>query len=144
MIHDPDEGLAARLPLKPRPAEPSTRFANLALGLDAAFCNVVGLVFTLTGAFMAEWLGVAGWVATVFGVVVLIWSFVVTLFANRRLSRRRELDFVIKVNVAAIVASLVVLAIPGSMSGAGKAALGVGSAIVGGFVIAQFFARRSL
>jgi hypothetical protein len=144
MSHDPDEGLAARLPLKPRPAEPSTRFANLALGLDAAFCNVVGLVFTLTGAFMADWLGVAGWVATVFGLVVLLWSFVVTLFANRRVSRRREVDFVIKVNVASIVVAVVVLAIPGSMSGAGKATLAAGSAIIAGFVIAQFLARRTL
>lgn len=139
-----DEGLAARLPLKPRTPEPSTRFANLALGLDAAFCNIVGLVFTLTGAFMADWLGVAGWIATLFGVVVLFWSFVVTLFANRRVSRRREVDFVIKVNLGFVVAALIVVAIPDSMSAAGKTMLALGAAAVAGFTVAQYFARRRL
>ncbi|MEM7093197.1 MAG: hypothetical protein AAF567_09365 [Actinomycetota bacterium] len=126
------------------PASTSTRFANLALGLDAAFCNIVGLVFTLTGAFMADWLGVPGWVATVFGVVVLMWSFVVTLFANRRVSRRREVDFVLRVNLAFVVIALVVIVWPGALSDAGRVVLGLGAAIVAAFAVAQFYARRDL
>ena len=128
---------------EPTPVE-STRFANLALGLDAAFCNVVGLVFTLTGAFMSDWLGVAGWIATVFGVVVLLWSFVVTLFANRRVSRAHEVRFVMRINVAFVVFALAVVAWPGALTGSGKAVLGIGAAIVAGFALAQWRALTTL
>lgn len=123
---------------------PATRFANFALGLDAAFCNVVGLVFTLVGAFMSDWLGVAGWIATAFGILVLLWSFVVTLFANRRVSRRSEVDLVLKVNVAWVIAAIAVIAIPGTMSTNGRILLGIGTVFVAGFAVAQLFARRSL
>ena len=122
----------------------STRFANLALGLDAALCNIAGLVFTLTGAFMADWLGVAGWVATLFGVVVLFWSFVVTLFANRKVARRSELEFVAKANLAFVVAAIVVIAIPDTMSAAGKTLLAIAAAVVAVFAAAQLYARRTL
>lgn len=124
--------------------EPATRFANFALGLDAAFCNIVGLVLTLVGAFMSNWLGVAGWVATAFGIIVLLWSFVVTLFANRRVSRRSEVDFVLKVNIAFVIAAIAVIVIPGTMSTNGRILLGIGTVFIAGFAIAQFFARRSL
>ena len=80
---------------------------------------------------MSGWLGVAGWVATVFGVVVLVWSFVVTLFANRKVSRRHEVDLVMKVNIAFVIAAVVVLVVPGTMSGGGKVLLGLGAAHVG-------------
>ena len=136
---------AAPTPSFPRPVElPSTRFANLALGLDAAFCNIVGLVFTLTGAWMADWLGVAGWLATVFGVVVLLWSFVVTLFANRRVSRAHEVRFVMRVNVAFVIGALVVIVLPGTTSSGGRVVLAVGAAIVAGFAVAQAIALRTL
>ena len=121
-----------------------TRFANFALGLDAAFCNVVGLVFTLTGAFMADWLGVNGALATLFGVLVLMWSFVITLFANRRVSRRREVNVTMWFNVAFVIVAVVALAIPGSLSNNGKILLGIGTAIVAGFAVAQAYARRDL
>lgn len=122
----------------------STRFANLAVGLYAAFLNIVGLVFTLTGAFMSEWLGVAGWVATVFGVVALLVSFVVTLFANRKIAKRGEVSFVIKMNLAILAIAIIVLVWPGSMSAAGKTTLVVGAAVVAAFTLAQAFARRGL
>lgn len=132
-----------RLSVPPKP-EPSTRFANMSLGLDALFCNVVGLVFTLTGAFMTDWLGPAGWILTVFGIAILFWSFVVTLYANRRVSRRREVERVLKVNVLMIVGAVIVLAIPDSMTSDGKVLLAVGAAVTAGFAVAQFFARRPL
>jgi MFS family permease len=126
------------------PEEPSTRFANFALGLDAAFCNIVGLVLTLTGSFMSDWLGLAGWIITVFGIVVLLWSFVVTLFANRRVSRRREVDLVLRVNIVFIVLAIVVIALPDTLTTDGRVVLGIGTAIVAGFAVAQFLARRDL
>lgn len=122
----------------------STRSANLALGLDATFCNIVGLVFTLTGAFMSEWLGVAGWLATLFGVVVMLWSFVVTLFANRKIARRREVSFVIKANLVTIAVALLVVVWPGVMTSAGKITVAIGAGIVAIFTVWQLLARRSL
>ena len=126
------------------PEEPSTRFANFALGLDAAFCNIVGLVLTLTGSFMSDWLGPAGWVITVFGVAVLLWSFVVTLFANRRVSRRREVDLVLKANVVFVVVALIVILFTDAFTTDGRVVAGIGTAIVAGFAVAQFLARRDL
>lgn len=126
------------------PLEQPTRFANLALGLDAALCNIAGLVFTLTGAFMADWLGVAGWIATLFGVVILFWSFVVTLFANRRVSRAHEVGFVMKVNIAFVIAAIVIIVIPDTMSGAGKTLMAVAAAVVAAFALAQYLARKRL
>lgn len=126
------------------PEEPSTRFANFALGLDAAFCNIVGLVLTLTGSFMSDWLGPAGWVITVFGVAVLLWSFVVTLFANRRVSRRREVDLVLKANVVFVVVALIVIAFTDVFTTDGRVVAGIGTVIVAAFAVAQFLARRDL
>lgn len=122
----------------------ATRFANLALGLDAALCNVAGLVFTLTGAWMADGLGVPGWAATVFGVALLFWSFTVTLFANRRVARRHEVGFVMWANLGFVVAALVVVAVPGWMTTTGKTLLGAAAIVVGGFALAQWWARRTL
>jgi len=122
----------------------STKFANLALGLDAAYCNLVGLIFVLTGAFMADWLGVPGWLATVAGVVILAWALVVTLYANRKYARRSELDKVIAGNLVWIVLAAIVIAIPGTMSSDGKWLLAIGTLIVVVFVVAQVWARRSL
>ena len=124
--------------------EEPTRFANLALGLQAALWTLGGLVFTLTGAFMADWLGIAGWVATLFGVVVLIWSLMVTLYANRRVTRRDELDRVVRTNVMFIVVAAVIAAIPGAMSGNGRLLLIGGIGIVAAFTVAQLLARRTL
>jgi len=122
----------------------STRFANLAVGLYAAFLNIVGLVFTLTGAFMSEWLGVAGWVATMFGVVALLLSFVVTLFANRKVAKRGEVAFVIKMNLVILAVAVAALVWPGSMSAAGKTTLAIGAGIVAAFTVAQMLAQRGL
>lgn len=122
----------------------STRFANMALGLHATFLNVLGLVFTLTGAFMSDWLGIAGWVGTMFGVVALLWSFVVTLFANRKIARPSELSFVIKANIAMIAIAALVVVLPGVMTSAGKITLAVGAAITALFTVAQLLARRSI
>lgn len=124
--------------------EESTRFANLALGLDAAACNIVGLVFTLTGAFMADWLGVAGWAATVFGVALMLWSFVVTLFANRRVARRSEVLFVVKSNTVFVVAAMIVILIPDTMSSAGKTMLAIAAAVLALFAFAQLLASQGL
>lgn len=93
---------------------------------------------------MADWLGVPGWAATLFGVLVLMWSFVVTLFANRRVSRRREVNVTMWFNVAFVVVAVGVLAIPGSLSNNGKIMLGIGTVIVAAFAIAQAVARRDL
>jgi len=134
-----------RLSVPPQPVgDPPTRFANLALGLDAAFCNIVGLVFTLTGAFMADRLGVAGWVLTLFGVVILFWSFVVTLYANRKVSRRREVERVMRINAVAIVLAVIAMAIPGSMTADGRIVFGALTAATLGFTVAQFLAARTL
>jgi len=122
----------------------TTRFANLALGLNAAYCNVVGLIFILTGAFMADWLGVPGWLATVAGVVILAWALVITLYANRRVARRRELDRVVAGNLVWIALAALVIAIPGTMSSSGKWLLAIGTLVVVVCVIAQVGARRSL
>lgn len=127
-----------------KPTQQPTRFANLALGLDAAFCNVVGLVFTLTGGFMSNWLGVPGIVATGTGIVILGWALVVTLYANRRVTRRHELDRVIAVNGVAILASLAAVVIPSSLTTGGRWLVGIGGVLVLGFVIAQLAARRTL
>lgn len=134
-----------RLSTPPQPVgDPPTPFANMALGLDAAFCNIVGLVFTLTGAFMADRLGIAGWILTVFGVVVLFWSFLVTLYANRRVARRREVERIAKVNTVAIVIAAVLIAIPDTMSRDGKVVFGALTLATLGFTIAQFMASRGL
>ncbi len=134
-----------RLSTPPQPVgDPPTRFANMALGLYATLCNIVGLVFTLTGAFMSEWLGVAGWILTVFGVLVLSWSFVVTLYANRRVSRRPELERVIKINVVLIVVAVVVIVLPDTMTADGRIMFGALAAATLGFTIAQYLASRTL
>ena len=124
--------------------EEPTRFANLALGLQAALWTLGGLIFTLTGAFMADWLGVAGWVATLFGVVVLIWSLMITLYANRRVTRRDELDRVVRMNAAFVIAAGVIVAFPSAMSDNGRWLLVAGIAIVAIFIAAQLLARRTL
>lgn len=122
----------------------STKFANLAIGLDAAFCNVVGLIFVLTGAFMSDWLGVPGWVGTVFGIVVLAWALMVTLYANRRYAKRSEVDRVLKGNLVWIALAIIVILIPGAMSSSGKWLVAIGAAITAAFAVAQFMARGSL
>jgi len=128
----------------PPPAEPSTRFANMSLGLNATFCNVVGLVFTLIGAFLADRLGAAGWILTVFGVVVLLWSFMITLYANRRVAKAHEVMRIIKINAVIIALGVLVLALPDSMTSDGKILLAIWTAVTAGFTIAQFFAHKSL
>lgn len=135
----------ARLSVPPQPVgEPPTRFANLALGLDAAFCNIVGLVFTLTGAFMADRLGIAGWILTLFGVIVLLWSFVVTLYANRRVSRPHEIERVLRVNLVVVVVTVVLLVLPDTMSADGRIVFGGFALFTLGFAVAQFLAKRRL
>ncbi|GEM_PF-937642 len=124
--------------------EPATRFANMALGLYATLCNVVGLVFTLTGAFMSEWLGVSGTILTIFGVAVLLWSFMVTLYANRRVSRRREVQKVIKINVVLMVLALVSIVLSGGMTSDGRALFGLLTLATAGFTAAQYSASRTL
>lgn len=134
-----------RLSVPAQPAgEPPTRFANMALGLDAAFCNIVGLVFTLTGAFMADRLGAAGWILTLFGVVVLLWSFMVTLYANRRVSRPNEVARIMRINLVVVGLGIVVLLIPDSMTRDGKIVLAAWTLFTLGFAIAQFFAHKGL
>ena len=134
-----------RLSVPRQPAgEPPTRFAKLALGLNATFCNIVGLVFTLIGAFLADRLGAAGWVLTLFGVSVLLWSFMVTLYANRKVARRHEVGRVIRINVVILALSVLVLVWPGSMTNDGKIVLAVWTAVTAGFTIAQILAQRGL
>ncbi len=134
-----------RLSMPPQPVgDPPTRFANMALGLYATLCNIVGLVFTLTGAFMSEWLGVAGWILTVFGVLVLLWSFMVTLYANRRVSRRHEVGRVIKINLVLIVFALAMMAISSGMTSDGRIMFGALTASTAAFTVAQFLAQRAL
>ncbi len=143
----PEEPLHTRRRLSTPPqqaGEPTTRFANMSLGLNATFCNIVGLVFTLIGAFLSERLGAAGWILTVFGVVALLWSFMITLYANRRVSRRAEVGRVIKINVVIIVLGIVVLAIPDTMTSDGKILLAIWTVVTAGFTIAQYFARKGL
>lgn len=124
--------------------EPPTRFANMSLGLNATFCNIVGLVFTLTGAFMADRLGAPGWALTVFGVVVLLWSFMVTLYANRRISRHHEVGRVIRINIVIIALGALILVWPGAMTNDGKIVLGVWTLFTVGFTAAQLLAQRKL
>ena len=124
--------------------EPATRFANMSLGLYAAMCNIVGLVFTLTGAFMADRLGVAGWILTVFGVVVLLWSFMVTLYANRRVSRKHEVERVVKINAVLIVVGIVLIVLPNVMTSDGRIVFGALTLATLGFTIAQHLASRTL
>jgi len=139
------EPLNTRTRFSNRPhAEPSTRFANLALGLDAGFCNVVGLAFVLIGALVAEKLGVSGWSATVFGIVVLLWSFQVTLYANRKISRYAEVLRVIRANAVIVVLGLVLLLWPGSMTMAGKIWLAIFTGVTAAFAAAQLVALRTL
>lgn len=133
-----------RLSTPQEPTEKPTRFANMSLGLNATFCNIVGLVFTLTGAFMSEWLGAAGWILTVFGIVVLLWSFMITLYANRRVSRRAEVGRVIKINLVIILVGLVVLIIPDTMTSDGKIMLAAWTFVTAGFTAAQFVAAKGL
>lgn len=116
----------------------------MSLGLYATMCNIVGLVFTLTGAFMSEWLGVSGWILTVFGVVVLFWSFMVTLYANRRVSRQGEVERVIKINVVLIAAAALFIALAGDMTSEGRLVFGGLAVATLGFTIAQYFASRTL
>lgn len=133
-----------RLSVPPQPVgDPPTRFANMALGLDAAFCNIVGLVFTLTGAFMADRLGVAGWILTVFGVVVLLWSFVVTLYANRRVSRPHEVERVLRVNIVVVALTVLWIAF-GSLTLDGRLVFMAWVLFTMGFAFAQFLALRTL
>ena len=142
-----EKPLQARRRLSTPPAQQgpaTTRFANMSLGLYATMCNVVGLVFTLTGAFMSEWLGVAGWLLTLFGVLVLLWSFMVTLYANRRVSRRNEVERVIKINVVLIVVAALWIVLAGGMTSDGRIVFGALTLATAGFTAAQYFARRTL
>jgi MFS-type transporter involved in bile tolerance (Atg22 family) len=133
-----------RLSVPQQPAgDPPTRFANMSLGLDAAFCNVVGLIFTLIGAFVADRLGMAGWLLTTLGVLVLLWSFMVTLYANRRVSRRHEVERVIKINVVILIASVIGL-FAGGLTSDGKVVVGIWALFTLGFTIAQVMASRGL
>lgn len=117
--------------------------ANLALGLDAGLCNVVGLVFVLAGALMADWLGVRGWIATVFGVVVLVWSFVVTLYANRKFARAPEVRRVANVNIVAAVTSASVAA-TSWLSTPGRIFLVIFGVVGLGFAAVQFRAASQI
>ena len=116
----------------------------MSLGLNATFCNIVGLVFTLIGAFLSERLGAAGWILTVFGVMTLFWSFMITLYANRRVSRRHEVGRIIKINLVIIALGVLVLVIPDSMTSDGKILLAIWTFVTAGFTTAQYFARKTL
>lgn len=116
----------------------------MALGLEAAVCNVVGLVLTLIGGFVAGSLGVPGFVATGTGIIILAWALVVTLYANRRITRRHELDRVIIVNGVVIVIAILAVVLPSSLSSTGRWMIGIGAAIVLVFLATQIAARRTL
>jgi len=95
--------------------------AKYALGLDAAFCTVGGLVLMLGGIFMF-----------------------VTLYAMRQFVRRPELDRVIGGNLIWIAIAAVLLVVPGVLTTGGKWALVVVTAIVAIFAVVQFLARGGL
>lgn len=120
------------------------RIAKYALGLDAAFSTICGLVLMLGGLFMADTVGVSGWLLPVLGFGLLGWANMVTLYAGRRFVRRPELDRVIGGNLAWVVFAIVLVLIPGSLTSTGKWALVAVTAIVALFALVQISTRSSL
>lgn len=118
--------------------------AKYALGLDAAFCTVGGLVLMLGGIFMSDAIGISGWLLPIIGFAILGWANLVTLYAMRQFVRGPELDRVIRGNVVWIVLAAVLLVVPGVLTATGKWALLIVTAIVVVFVAVQVIARRGL
>jgi len=118
--------------------------AKYALGLDAAFCTVGGLVLMLGGIFMSDAIGISGWILPIIGFGVLGWANLVTLYAMRQFVRRPELDRVIGGNLIWIAIAAVLLVVPGVLTTGGKWALVVVTAIVAIFAVVQFLARGGL
>lgn len=136
------------MPTKADPTEPTPigtdRMAKYALGLDAAFCTVGGLVLMLGGIFMSDAIGISGWILPIIGFGVLGWANLVTLYAMRQFVRRPELDRVIGGNLIWIAIAAVLLVVPGVLTTGGKWALVVVTAIVAIFAVVQFLARGGL
>jgi len=120
------------------------RVAKYALGLDAAFSTLCGLVLMLGGLFMADTIGVSGWLLPVLGFGLLGWANMVTLYAGRRFVRRPELDRVIAGNLAWVVLAIVLVLIPGVLTGTGKWALAAVTVIVLAFAVVQLASRSGL
>lgn len=120
------------------------RMAKYALGLDAAFSTLCGLVLMLGGLFMADTIGVSGWLLPALGFGLLGWANMVTLYAGRQFVRRPELDRVAAGNVAWVVLAIVLILIPGWLTGTGKWALAIITLIVAAFAAVQIAARSGL
>lgn len=136
------------MPTTASPEEPTDigtdRLAKYALGLDAAFCTVGGLVLMLGGIFMSDAIGISGWLLPIIGFAILGWANLVTLYAMRQFVRPPELDRVIGGNIVWIVLAIVLLAVPGVLTTNGKWALLIITAIVAVFAAVQIVARRGL
>lgn len=120
------------------------KFAKWTLGIDAGFCLVGGLVLMLGGVFMADAVGVSGWIISGLGIAVNLWTLVVALAGSRKHVTQSELHRVIGGNLLWVVAAAIILVIPGSMSSGGKIALAIVTAIVAAFAAAQMYARSRL
>jgi len=121
------------------------KYTKWTLGVDVTFCLVGGLVLILGGVFMADAVGVSGWVISGIGIVVeFVWAIVIALAGSRKHVRQSELERIIGGKVLWLVGTLVVLAIPGSMSGTGKIALAAVGVFVALLTAAQLLGRKRL
>lgn len=119
-------------------------FTKWTLGIDAGFCLVGGLVLMLGGVFMADAVGVSGWLISGLGILVNLWTLVVALAGSRKHVTRKELERVISGNLLWVVIAAIVLVVPGTMTSGGKIALLVVTAIVALFAAAQLWGRSRL
>lgn len=121
------------------------KFTKWTLGVDVTFCLVGGLVLMLGGVFMADAVGVSGWIISGIGVVVeFVWTIIVALAGSRKHVVRKELERIIGGKIFWIVASIIVLAIPGSMTSGGKIALACVGVFLALLTAAQLIGRKRL
>jgi len=121
------------------------KYTKWTLGVDVTFCLVGGLVLILGGVFMADAVGVSGWIISGIGIVVeFVWAIVIALAGSRKHVRQSELERIIGGKLIWLIGTLVVLAIPGSMSSTGKIALAAVGAFVALLTAAQLVGRKRL
>jgi hypothetical protein len=114
-----------------------------AIAANALFSAVSGVVVTVGASAASGFVGLPSLLLIVVGLGIV--GFAVVLHAALRTGITRRLGlFAVTADAAWVVAAIIVIAVPGTMSGGGKAVLGVVSAVVAAFGGVEWLALRRM
>lgn len=111
------------------------------LGVNAVSSGVTGIALTAGAVPLSDWFGIPTWVSLVVGVGLVL--FTVWVARTARNPRRPTVLEVIAADIAWVVGAVIVIfAFPGSMSTAGRWALGLVTVAVAAFALFQTLGLR--